>query len=90
MPRAKTSAIKPFTMELPASELPASVVARFPKRPRPNARFAITVEPALSESQKLALLRRDIEDGLADSAAGRVSDGKAVIARLKKRLPNAR
>jgi len=90
MRRAKSSVVTPFTVEIPASELPPSIVAHFPKRPRRNARFAVTVESALTKAEKLAALRRDIAEGLADSAAGKVSDAETVFARLKKRLPNVR
>lgn len=79
---------EPFTIELPASDLPEHILARFPERPSPAARFAVTIEPAQTEMEKIAALRRDIEEGLADVAAGRVSDGDAVFARLKVCFPD--
>ncbi len=79
---------EPFTIELPASDLPEHILARFPTRPSPGARFAVTIEPALTEEEKLVALRHDIEEGLVDVAAGRVSDGDAVFARLKTCFPD--
>lgn len=55
----------------------------------PDARFAVTVEPAESEAERLAALRRDLQAGLDDVAAGRVKDGEAVFADLKKRFHSA-
>ncbi len=60
---------------------------QFPEPPAADARFAVTVEPAESEAEKLAALQRDLQAGLDDLAAGRVSDGKDVFARLKERFP---
>ncbi len=82
---AKTPA--PFTVEVSASELPKRVLDRFPERPAADARFAVTVEPAETEAEKLAALQRDLQAGLDDLAAGRVSEGKDVFARLKARFP---
>jgi hypothetical protein len=82
---AKT--IEPFTIEVSASELPKRILDRFPKPPAAEARFSVTVEPAESEAEKLAALQRDLQAGLDDLAAGRVSDGRQVFARLKTRFP---
>ncbi len=79
--------LEPFTIEVSASELPKRVLDRFPEPPAADARFAVTVEPAESEAEKLAALQRDLQAGLDDLAAGRVSDGKDVFARLKERFP---
>jgi hypothetical protein len=81
------SHIAPFTMEVPASELPESVLARFPERPALDARFTVTVEPAMSRDEKLAALRREIDMGLEELDAGRGIDGASVFAELKKRFP---
>jgi len=79
--------LEPFTIEVAASELPKRVLDRFPERPAAGARFAVTVEPAKTEAEKLAALQRDLQAGLDDLAAGRVSDGREVFARLKARFP---
>lgn len=79
--------MKPFTVVVSASDLPESVLSRFPKRPPSQARFAVTVEPAESEAERLGALDRDIRAGLDDLAAGRVVDGGGVFARLKARFP---
>ena len=78
--------LEPFTIEVSASELPKHILDRFPRRPDAGARFAVTVEPAETEAEKLAALRRDIEVGLDDIAAGRVSGGDEVLARLRARF----
>jgi len=78
---------EPFTIEVPASELPKRILDRFPEPPAPDARFTVTVEPAESEAEKLAALRRDIQAGLDDLDAGRVNDGAEVFVRLKQRFP---
>ncbi len=80
-------ALEPFTIVMPASELPKRILDRFPQPPSAQARFAVTVEPAESDAEKLASLKKDLQEGLDDLAAGRVSDGKDVFARLKKRFP---
>ena len=41
------------------------------------------VEPAESKAEKLAASERDLQAGLDDLAAGRVSDGQDVFTRLK-------
>ena len=78
--------VEPFTIEVSASELPKRIPDRFPEPPAAEARFSVTVEPAESESEKLAALQRDLQAGLDDLAAGRVSDGRQVFARLKARF----
>jgi hypothetical protein len=78
---------QPFTIEVSAAELPKRVLDRFPEPPAAEARFSVTVEPAESEPEKLAALQRDLQAGLADLAAGRVSDGPQVFARLKTQFP---
>lgn len=42
---------EPFTIEICASELPKRILERFPEPPMPDARFAVTVEPAESEAE---------------------------------------
>ena len=79
--------LEPFTVVVPASELPKRILDRFPEPPSADARFAVTVEPAASNREKLAALREELQAGLDDLATGRVSDGKDVFARLKKRFP---
>ncbi|MBV8337596.1 MAG: hypothetical protein JO358_19595, partial [Alphaproteobacteria bacterium] len=83
MPRASAKSLEPFTIEVSASELPARILETFPKPSPPEARFAVTVEPAESEAEKLAALQRDLQAGLEDLAAGRVSDGEEVFTRLR-------
>ena len=78
---------EPFTVEVSASELPKRILDRFPEPPAAEARFSVTVEPAESEAERLAALQRDLQAGLDDLAAGRVSDGQQVFARLKTRFP---
>jgi hypothetical protein len=78
---------EPFTIEVSASELPKSILDRFPEPPAQDARFSVTVEPAESEPERLAALQRDLQAGLKDLAAGRVSDGQQVFARLKTQFP---
>ena len=87
MPPKSAKTLKPFTIEVSASELPKRLLDRFPERPAADARFAVTIEPAESEAEKLATLQRDLQAGLDNLAAGRVSDGKDVFARLKARFP---
>ena len=78
---------EPFTIVLPASELPERILDRFPRRPSGKARFAVTIEPEASEAEKLEALRRDLQAGLDDLAAGKVRDGEDVFAELTKRFP---
>ena len=78
---------EPFTIEVSASELPKRILDRFPEPPAAEARFSVTVEPAESEPEKLAALQRDLQAGLEDLGAGRVSDGRQVFARLKTQFP---
>src|SRR5205814_934613 len=84
---AKT--LEPFTIVVPASVLPKCILDRFPEPLSADARFALTVEPEASEAEKLDRLRRELQTGLDDLAAGRVSDGKHVFARLKARFPSS-
>jgi hypothetical protein len=78
---------EPFTIIVAASELPKRILDRFPEPPSADARFAVTVEPEESDAEKLDALRRELQAGLDDLAAGRVSEGSEVFARLKKRFP---
>jgi hypothetical protein len=89
VPRRSAKSLKPFTIEVSASELPKRILDRFPEPPAAEARFAVTVEPAETEAEKLAALQRDVQAGLDDLATGRVSDGQQVFARLKARFPAA-
>jgi hypothetical protein len=77
---------EPFTIEVSASELPQGILDQFPEPPAADARFAITIEPAESETEKLAALQRDLQAGLDDLTAGRMSEAKEVFARLKERF----
>jgi hypothetical protein len=81
------SALEPFTVVLPVSELPESILCRFPHRPPADTRVAVTIEPAENEAEALAALRRDLCAALGDIAAGRVQNGADVFARLKARFP---
>ena len=87
MPTKRPEELEPFTIEVAAAELPKRILDRFPQQPPADARFAVTVEPAASEKDKLAALLGDLQAGLDDLAAGRASDGKEVFARLKARFP---
>ena len=87
MPSKSAKTLEPFTIEVSASELPKRVLDQFPEPPASDARFAVTVGPAESEAEKLAALQHDLQAGLDDLAAGRVSEGKDVFARLKARFP---
>jgi hypothetical protein len=78
---------EPFTIEVSASELPKRILDRFPEPPAAEARFSVTVEPAESEPEKFAALQRDLQAGLSDLAAGRVSDAREVFSRLKSQFP---
>jgi hypothetical protein len=78
---------EPFTIEVSASELPKRILDRFPEPPAAEARFSVTIAPAESEPEKLAALQRDLQTGLNDLAAGKVSDGRQVFARLKTQFP---
>lgn len=46
------------------------------------------VEPQESDAERLAWLRRELQTGLDDLSAGKVSNGKVVFAELKKRFPS--
>ena len=72
------SRAEPFTIELPASELPESVLERFRQRSAYDARFTVTVEPALTRQEKLDALRHEIDLGLAELDAGQGIDWAAV------------
>ena len=78
---------EPFTVVVPAAELPKRILDRFPEPPAADARFAVTIEPEESEAEKLEALRREIQAGLDDLAAGKVQEGENVFAELKKRFP---
>jgi hypothetical protein len=78
--------LQPFTVEVSVSELPESIVSRFPKKLPASARIAVTIEPAESEADKLSSLRRDLRTGIDDLEANRASEAGAVFARLKERF----
>ena len=86
VPSESAKAIEPFTIEVSASELPKRILDRFPEPPAAEARFSVTIEPTETEAEKLAALQQDLQAGLDDLAAGRVSDGRQVFARLKARF----
>jgi hypothetical protein len=79
----------PFTVEVPASELPESLRARFRERPADDVRFKVTVEPVMSREEKLEALRREIDLGLEELDAGLAIEGPVAFAELKKRFPAA-
>jgi hypothetical protein len=87
VPSKSATLLKPFTIEISAAELPQRILDRFPEPPAPDTRFAVTVEPAESEAERLEALQRDLHAGLEDLEAGCVSEGDAVFARLKARFP---
>jgi predicted transcriptional regulator len=76
-----------FTVELAGSELPETLAARFPKPPLASTRFSVTVAPVQTEAEKLAALRKDLQEGLDDVATGRVGELDEVFARLKSQFP---
>jgi hypothetical protein len=78
--------LEPFTVVVTASELPKSIIDRFPEPPAAEARFSLTVERAETEAERLASLQQDIKAGLDDLAAGRASEAEAVFARLRTRF----
>ena len=80
MPTESAKAIEPLTIEVTASELPKGILDRFPEPPAAEARFFVTIEPAETEAEKIAALQRDLQAGLDDLAAGRVSDGGLAFA----------
>ena len=84
---SKMETLEPVTFELTAAELPDNIVARLRKRPAAGTRLTITVEPSLSEAEKLEALRREIDIGLAELDAGQALDGDEVFAELRKRFP---
>ena len=86
MPSNPAKILEPFTIVVTASELPKRVLDRFPEPPPAEARFALTVEPAETEAERLAALQRDLQTGLDDLAAGRASNGSEVFGRLKARF----
>ena len=86
MPSNPAKTLEPFTIVVTASELSKRVLDRLPELPPAEARFALTVEPAETEAEKLAALQRDLHAGLDDLTAGRASNGREVFARLKARF----
>jgi predicted transcriptional regulator len=86
MPDNTAKPVQPFTIEMAASELPQRILDRFPEPPPADARFTVTIEAAEDEEAKFDALRRDIEAGIADIDAGRVSDAEVVFARLRARF----
>ena len=85
MPSNPAKTLEPFTIMVTASELPKRVLDRFPEPPA-EAHFALTVEPAEAEAERLAALQRDLQTGLDDLTAGRASNGREVFALLKARF----
>lgn len=79
-----------ITIDVPASELPASVVAQLPRPPVPGERFRVTVEPVEDRAAKLEALRRDIAEGIAEADRGEVEDAAEVFRELRARFTPAR
>jgi len=75
-----------FTLEIKASDLPESFLSRFSRRPAADTPFEITIEPIMSEAERLAALCHDLQEGLDASAAGRVIDGEEVFARMRAKF----
>ena len=78
---------KPFTIELAASELPETLAAKFSRRRAADAMFSVTVASVQTEAEKLAALKKDLQEGLDDVTADRVGELDEVFARLKSRFP---
>jgi predicted transcriptional regulator len=74
--------IHPYSFEVEASELPERVRAQFPERKR----FVVEISPAESEEEKFLAVKKGIDQGLADSKAGRTHDADEVLAWLKKEI----
>lgn len=76
-----------ITIDVPASELPASVVAQLPRPPVPGERFKLTVEPVEDRAAKLEALRRDIAEGIAEADRGECEplDVESLLAELHHR-----
>ena len=85
--RTKSQRPAPFTVELLASELPESIVKRFPQPLMGNMRFIVTVKPIQSEKEKWTALQHTIQEGLKEIEAGRVIDGATVFSELNARFP---
>lgn len=83
---SKANSLRPFTLELPMSELPEAIASRLPKRLAAAAVVAVTIEATQNETEKLEPLRRDLQQGIDDLDAGRSSDAEAVFVRLKERF----
>jgi hypothetical protein len=66
-------ALDPFTIEVSASERPKRILDRFPEPPAAEASFSVTTDRQNAEPEKLAALLGDLQAGLGDLAAGRVS-----------------
>ena len=47
-----------------------------------------TTTPADHDAEKFAALKRELQVGLDDLAAGRIKPGEEVFARLKSRFPS--
>ena len=60
----EANTLQPFTVEVLVSELPESIVSRFPKRLPETTRIAVTIEPAETEAEKLSSLRHDLQAGV--------------------------
>jgi hypothetical protein len=78
--------LQPFTLELSVSELPESIVSRFPQQLPATARIAVTIEPAENEADRVSSLRRDLQTGIDDLEADRATEAADVFARLKDRF----
>jgi len=79
MPTKRPEELEPFTIEVAAAELPKRILDRFPQQPPADARFAVTVEPAASEKDKLAALLGDLQAGLTTwRRAGRATGRKCL------------
>jgi hypothetical protein len=49
--------------------------------------FCVTVAPVQTDAEKLAALKKDIQEGWDDVSAGRVSELDEVFKRLKSQFP---
>lgn len=61
---SKANSLRPFTLELPVSELPDAIASRLPKRLAAATVVAVTIEATQNETEKLESLRRDLQQGI--------------------------
>ncbi|HYH23428.1 MAG TPA: hypothetical protein VD995_32835 [Azospirillum sp.] len=78
-----------ITVEMRVENLPESLRALLPER-IPGMPYRVTLEPVDDPEAKLAALRRDLDEGIADVESGQVEelDIKALLAELHRKHGN--